>query len=439
MGISNSTLAALAKPFEDGAGPSHAVIEGIWASADAEPYLEEGNKLQRVLRGLQGLKTGRSARAGLPALPADEKRLQAVASELAMTLLTRGLVDDQEVAEALAEAEPPAAAGSGDEPTMRGEVPERRDPVADRAAVMVVHGRDLEAANAVFDWLRAVGLRPQEWGQAVAAVDDPTPFIGEVLEAAFRKAQAVVVLFTPDEHVQLRPGLAEHDEDQWRLQARPNVLLEAGMALGSHPKRTVLVALGEPAMPSDLAGRHYVRISSPASLRELASRLERADCPVDLSGTGWLDSKRFPDRSGLSGQPRRQAMLDKSEQTGEQRHRIEQLMAAEIASALEKVEEVLPTDGTEGKSTWPIGFANWSSAWPERRDEIASAFDRESFILLERAYERLRELERGMEKGGQPLGDGDREFFVRAQRQLADASALLLSPGHHEQARPPAT
>lgn len=84
----------------------------------------------------------------------------------------------------------------------------------------------------------------------------------------------------------------------WRLQARPNVLIEAGMALVTHRKRTILAVLGPQELPSDLAGRHYIRLShtAPEPLRALASRLSDAGCDVDLGGTGWLDPGRFPDR-----------------------------------------------------------------------------------------------------------------------------------------------
>ena len=49
-----------------------------------------------------------------------------------------------------------------------------------------------------------------------------------------------------------------------RLQARPNVLIEAGMALITHPTRTIIAVLGDQELPSDLAGRHYIRLSHTA-------------------------------------------------------------------------------------------------------------------------------------------------------------------------------
>jgi predicted nucleotide-binding protein len=161
---------------------------------------------------------------------------------------------------------------------------------------MVIYGHDEEANGALFDWLRAIGLQPREWGQLVSDSGAASPYIGQVLERAFELAQAVVAFFTPDEHVIARD--APGGEKKWRLQARPNVLIEAGMALVTHPDRTVLVLLGDQELPSDLAGRHYIRLSrtSPAPLHDLATRLTRAGCDTDLTGGDWLRADRFPDR-----------------------------------------------------------------------------------------------------------------------------------------------
>jgi hypothetical protein len=70
-----------------------------------------------------------------------------------------------------------------------------------------------------------------------------------VLDRAFRQVQAVVVLLTGDDLASLRePFLQEDDGAYERIptpQARPNVLLEAGMALGRHPQRTIISCLGK--------------------------------------------------------------------------------------------------------------------------------------------------------------------------------------------------
>ncbi len=164
----------------------------------------------------------------------------------------------------------------------------------DRQKVFVVYGRNALARDATFQFLRALNLQPIEWGQAVAMTGKGAPYIGEILDAAFAAAQAVVVLMTPDEVAYLRTELANgaHDPDlQPSAQARPNVLFEAGMALGRAPTRTILVEFGKVRPFSDVAGRHAIHLDgSVERRRELAQRLESAGCEVDITGTDWLSA-----------------------------------------------------------------------------------------------------------------------------------------------------
>jgi predicted nucleotide-binding protein len=310
VSISNRTIATLASPFQHGNGPSHSTIDLVWTEADASEYLGEGNKLDRVLGGLRALRDGRAPRDGQPPLTPDPEKLVAVASNLASRLVALGLVNSDAVREALGTEEdpeePPREASGASITTAIPKGTEAAELtisageplVEDPTNVMVVHGQDSFATRALFDWLRAIGLKPREWGQLVNSAGEASPFIGRVLERAFAEAQAVVVLFTPDEHVRLREPLST-EPSGWRLQSRPNVLFEAGMAFATHPTRSVLVVLGPQDLPSDLAGRHYVRVRSSADLQDLARRLQSAGCPVDLSGSDWLDVGRFPDRSAI--------------------------------------------------------------------------------------------------------------------------------------------
>jgi len=110
-------------------------------------------------------------------------------------------------------------------------------------------------------------------------------------------AQAVVVLFTPDDIVQLHPDL---DDASPVLMPRPNVLIEAGMALATHPHRTLLVVIGDVEMPSNLAGLNVVRLDcTPTGLNTMVARLKDAGCPVDRRGTDWLDTRSFHDLGAL--------------------------------------------------------------------------------------------------------------------------------------------
>jgi hypothetical protein len=149
----------------------------------------------------------------------------------------------------------------------------------------------------MFTFLRAIGLSPLEWSQAISFAPDSTPYIGEVLNVALKAAQAVLVLLTPDDVAYLRPDYAgEHDDDEKTPcgQARPNVLFEAGMAMGHDSGRTVLVQLGKLRAFSDVAGRHILRLTGSVSSRQqLAQRMAKAGCAVDISGTEWHTAGEF--------------------------------------------------------------------------------------------------------------------------------------------------
>lgn len=123
--------------------------------------------------------------------------------------------------------------------------------------VFVVHGRNLEARDAMFAFLRSVNLDPIEWSEAVSFTGEGSPFIGQVLDRAFSEAMAVVVLITGDDLARLDPRFLTDDDPDYEKkltpQARPNVLFEAGMAFGRHPERTILVRLGNSRAFSDVA------------------------------------------------------------------------------------------------------------------------------------------------------------------------------------------
>ncbi|MFD7570207.1 CATRA conflict system CASPASE/TPR repeat-associated protein [Streptomyces sp. NPDC059810] len=169
----------------------------------------------------------------------------------------------------------------------------RQDPADGDVArtVFVVHGRDDQARDAVFTFLRALDLRPLEWETLVAGTGSAAPYLGEVIGHAVRRAQATLVLMTPDDVVNLHPGLGGDGGDGTGtgLQARPNVLLELGMALAAYPDRTVIVKAGDQREVTDLGGRNFIRLDAdPACRRKIADRLRSAGCRVDDTGQDWL-------------------------------------------------------------------------------------------------------------------------------------------------------
>lgn len=163
----------------------------------------------------------------------------------------------------------------------------------------MVHGRNEEIRKGMFTFLRSIGLHPLEWPKIVKATGKPNPYIGEVLEKGFAMAQAVLVLMTPDDEVRLREELRRQydsaDEQNLTFQPRPNVLIEAGMALGMYPDRTIIVEIGPPLRQiTDLLGRHVIKLNNSAPRRhELVQRLQTAGCEVDTTGQDWYTEGNF--------------------------------------------------------------------------------------------------------------------------------------------------
>ena len=181
-------------------------------------------------------------------------------------------------------------------------------PAADSREVFVVHGRNEAARDAMFQFLRAVGLDPLEWSEARQRTREGSPYIGDILNVAFRDAHAVIVLLTPDDEARLREPLHSDNEPPHEVvlmgQARPNVLFEAGMAMGRDPNHTILVELGRLRPFSDIAGRHVLRLDNSSERRhDLALRLESAGCPVRMTGTDWYSVGDFEGALALSETP----------------------------------------------------------------------------------------------------------------------------------------
>ena len=164
--------------------------------------------------------------------------------------------------------------------------------------VFVIHGRNETARMAIFDFLTSVGLEPIEWDTAVKATESAAPYIGQILDAAFNRCNAVVAVMTPDDTVELKDWLQREDDPQEEKmlmgQARPNVIFETGMAMAKFQEKTIIVEIGNPKRFSDLAGRHTLRLSDTSHCRRsIVQRLETAGCPVDLNRPHWEQAGDF--------------------------------------------------------------------------------------------------------------------------------------------------
>lgn len=178
-----------------------------------------------------------------------------------------------------------------------------------RKTVFVVHGRDENLRRAMFDFLRSIGLNPLEWTQAIVATKKPSPYIGDILNTAFGLAQAIVVLISGDDESRLLKKFIEDTDPDYEKeltpQPRPNVLFEAGMAMGRSQERTVLVQIGKVRPWSDIAGRHITYLdNSPEKRSEFVAKLQAAGCDANTSGQDWYTTGDFgssPDIDNTKG------------------------------------------------------------------------------------------------------------------------------------------
>jgi predicted nucleotide-binding protein len=245
-----------------------------------------------------------SERARTLVLPREQAAI-ALALEVGVSVTRFASDDDLAAIRGAAVAHPPptataAAAPSAPPKTTTRKTTARRPPAKRKRGkkVFVVHGRDEALRRSMFTFLRSLGLEPIEWSKAVKATRKGAPYIGEVLDKAFRDAAAVVVLLTPDDQARLKKSLAKKSDPKWETalsgQARPNVLFEAGMAFGTHEGGTILVQVGELRPFSDVGGRHVIHLHDGVEARQqLAERLDAAGCDVDTSGTDWFSEGSF--------------------------------------------------------------------------------------------------------------------------------------------------
>jgi len=168
-------------------------------------------------------------------------------------------------------------------------------------SMFVVHGRDAKLNRDMYAFLSSIGIVPMEWDHAIkAAKGGANPIVGDVIKQAMEKVQGVMVLFSPDEEAKLKTKFATDSDKRKYLhlkgfQPRTNVILEAGLALGAHSDKTIIVQVGSIRDISDIAGKHLVHLSNSFSSRKrLADRLaSKLKFKIDLTGTTWQEIGDF--------------------------------------------------------------------------------------------------------------------------------------------------
>jgi predicted nucleotide-binding protein len=194
----------------------------------------------------------------------------------------------------VAPSQPRQVASSRPNPSRAPAIKNTRD-----NSLFVVHGRDGDLTASMYQFLRALGLNPIEWSEAIRAAKGANPNVGEVIDTAMKKVQGVLVMFSPDEEAKLKTKFCnekdrKNNEHRLAGQARPNVIFEAGLALGAYPKKTILVEVGDVRKISDIAGKHMVHLNNGVpSRKELAQRLQKLGFRVNMIGKDWMDIGDF--------------------------------------------------------------------------------------------------------------------------------------------------
>ncbi len=146
-----------------------------------------------------------------------------------------------------------------------------REIMSSSKKVFIIHGHDKLTLDKVENTLWRIGCEPIVFSR-IHNRGAKTNI--EILESALPTSDAVVALLTPDDEGR-KKGI-----EKLELRARQNVLIEAGYALISRRKTSLIVALGGVSIPSDLDGINRLQFESwnrSAEIdlsRELGSILE---------------------------------------------------------------------------------------------------------------------------------------------------------------------
>ena len=161
--------------------------------------------------------------------------------------------------------------------------------------VFIVSGRNSKIRDAMFEFLRALELYPQEWTHLVKMTEKGSPYVGDILNVGMHDAGAIIILMTGDEEVKLKDKFLNKDEESTiEQQPRPNVIFEAGLAFGLNRNNTIIIEFGKIRKMSDILGIHVILMdNSPEKRKELVERLKSTKCNVNDQGIDWLKAGNF--------------------------------------------------------------------------------------------------------------------------------------------------
>lgn len=142
--------------------------------------------------------------------------------------------------------------------------------------------------------LKALGIKHLSFEKAADKLG-PAPSVTEVVIRGISDAAVVIVLFTPEEHSAFYDpitGKYGTDRGESRWQARPNVIFEAGVAIGAAREKTILATLGDVQLFSDVDGLHLVPLAKPGAIDVLYKKIKGIVGTLDPS-PDWGNSADF--------------------------------------------------------------------------------------------------------------------------------------------------
>lgn len=147
-------------------------------------------------------------------------------------------------------------------------------------------------------FLKALDLLIVDWAEASSSTGVSAPTTADVIDAGMDKANASVVLFTPDDLGWCKKDFLDVGDDLHETsetgQARLNVIFEAGMVWARYRPRTVLVEIGRTRPMSDLDGVQMLRLNNTRDRRRtLRDRLRNAGLAVEDGDFGWTTAGNF--------------------------------------------------------------------------------------------------------------------------------------------------
>lgn len=152
--------------------------------------------------------------------------------------------------------------------------------------VFVVSGRNEKLRISIFNLLRALKLEPMEWMDVISSTGHPDAYIHEAIKKSMDDAGAVIVIMAPEEEATLlKKFQSEPGDEKTYFQSRPNVIFEAGLALGLKEEKTLILQFGESRIFTDILGKHILKYAGKKKEIEfknaLLQKLQIAGCTCD--------------------------------------------------------------------------------------------------------------------------------------------------------------